>query len=302
MSLVDFHSHFFSRAFFQALAELSPLPGTPAERLEGVLRRTGIELPPEEPERHMERWLSELDRHGVEHLVAFSSHPAETEAVGRAAAASGGRITAMAMVDPTAQGAPERVETLLGEKGFGGLLVFPAMQRFDPSGPELDAVLEVVARHRKVIYVHCGMLVVKLRDLLGIPRPYDLTFADPLRIVPAANRHREARFVVPHFGAGFLREALMLGAQCENTYLDTSSSNSWIATQPGLGGLDDVFRAALAVVGPGRILFGTDSNVFPAGWRADRLEEQRASLERLGVAAADRDRILGGNALELLGT
>ena len=34
--------------------------------------------------------------------------------------------------------------------------------------------------------------------------------------------------IVPHFGAGFLREALMAAEACPNLYLDTSSSNSWL--------------------------------------------------------------------------
>ena len=60
-------------------------------------------------------------------------------------------------------------------------------------------------------YVHCGILVVKLRDLLGLPRPYDLNYANPLDVIPAANRHPGLTFCVPHFGAGFLRETLIAG-------------------------------------------------------------------------------------------
>jgi len=62
---------------------------------------------------------------------------------------------------------------------------------------------------------------------------------------------------------------------------------------PGLT-LDDVFRAALAVVGPGRILFGTDSSYFPRGWQQNVYDDQKAALDRLGVAQADQDMIFGG--------
>ena len=301
MTIVDFHSHWFSRPFFEALAGLSPQGGTVEDKLEEVSAKTGIELPPVDNDQHLARWKQSLDQHGVDHLVAFSSHPAETGTVGEAAARSDGRITPMALVDPTQPGTPAKVEALVRDHGFAGVLVFPAMHHFDPAGPELDGVLEALEPHGGIIYVHCGMLVVKLRDLLGIPRPYDMRHADPLRVVPAANRHRNVRFVIPHFGAGFLRETLMLGAQCENTYVDTSSSNSWISSQPGLGGLAEVFSLALEVFGPERILFGTDSNVFPAGWRADRLAEQRACLESLRQGPEVQSRIFGGNALELLG-
>jgi len=108
-------------------------------------------------------------------------------------------------------------------------------------------------------------------------------------------------FVIPHFGAGFFRETLMAGSQCSNIYTDTSSTNSWMKTQAPQLTLRDVFERALGVFGPERILFGTDSNVFPAGWRADRRAEQRELLHALEVPAADQLKIFAGNAMRLLG-
>jgi len=80
---------------------------------------------------------------------------------------------------------------------------------------------------------------------------------------------------------------------CPNIYLDTSSSNRWIRFTPNLT-LDDVFRTALAVVGPERIMFGTDSSYFPRGWQRNIYDDQKAALDRIGVAAADQDMIFGG--------
>ncbi len=98
----------------------------------------------------------------------------------------------------------------------------------------------------------------------------------------------------------FFREALIAGAQCPNVYVDTSSSNSWIKTQPQKTTLRDVFERAVEVFGPERILFGTDSNVFPAGWRKERLEEQRAALDGCGASEADQELSFSGNARRLL--
>jgi len=108
------------------------------------------------------------------------------------------------------------------------------------------------------------------------------------------------RFVVPHFGAGFFRETLMSGAQCTNVFVDTSSSNSWIATQSPNLSLSDVFARTLHVFGHERILFGTDSNTFPAGWRKDRFEAQHAALRQLTLSAAAEEAIFAGNARRLL--
>jgi hypothetical protein len=62
---------------------------------------------------------------------------------------------------------------------------------------------------------------------------------------------------------------------------------------PGLT-LDEVFRSALSVVGAERIMFGTDSSYFPRGWQKNVYDDQKAALDRIGVATADQDLIFGG--------
>jgi predicted TIM-barrel fold metal-dependent hydrolase len=301
MASVDFHSHYFSAAFFRALAAKSPVEGTVESRLAEVARKTGIEIPPSDDTAHLARWLAELETHDVEHLCTFASAPEEIPTVCAAAERSGGRLSAFALVDPRAEGAADRIRVLLEGKKIRGALVFPALHHFQVGGDVARPLLRALADHRAILFVHCGMLVVKLRDLLGLPRTQDLAFASPLSVVPAANAFPSIRFVIPHFGAGFFRETLMAGAQCDNVFVDTSSSNSWMATHVPRLDLETVFGHALEVFGPSRILFGTDSGTFPAGWRADRLKEQRAALVALAIGAGERERIFGGNAREILG-
>jgi predicted TIM-barrel fold metal-dependent hydrolase len=300
MRVIDFHAHLFTRAFFDALAGGSPLPGTPEERLGAVQARTGLELPDPDPLVHGKRWLAELEAHDVAHMVGFASHPAEVPQVRAILEAAEGRMTGMAMVDPTQEGAADRVEDLLADGRFRGVLTFPAMHRFEVGGEAARDVLSRLSAVGGVCYVHCGLLVVKLRDLLGLPRGYDLRYANPLAVVPAADAFPGVTFVVPHFGAGFLRETLMLGAQCPNVVVDTSSSNGWLRTQPDLT-LREVFARALDVFGCERVLFGTDSGTFPAGWRADRRDEQADLLADLGLGEDERALVLGGNAARVLG-
>ena len=59
-------------------------------------------------------------------------------------------------------------------------------------------------------------------------------------------------------------------------------------------------HAPVDVFGVTRILFGTDSNTFPTGWRIDRFEEQRAALSACGASSADQELIFAGNARALL--
>ena len=299
--LVDSHAHYFSRTFFETLAAASPLPGTPAERLETVTAQAGIEVPAADPEEHLARWIGELDSYGVGHLVTFASVPEEVPVVADAVRRAPDRLTGLAVFDPTHPEARERVTALLEEHGYRGVLLFPAMHGYRIDDEICRPALEVLDAHGAVAIVHCGQLRVALRDRFGLPRGYDLAAADPLHLVRAADRHRGARFVIPHFGAGFLRETLIAGSQCENVLVDSSSSNAWVATQPERLTLADVFERALGVFGPERILFGTDSSVFPRGWRHDVLLEQREALGACGLGEEDRARILGGNARALFG-
>ena len=302
MKIQDAHTHFFSRAFFEGLAVQSPRKaahGVDALVAE-VAAKASLTVPDSDPLVHKDRWVAAMDHHGVARMVTFASLPVEAEAVATAARASDGRLVPYALVNPNDPGAVAFTERALGSMGFRGLLLFPAMHHFDVGGAAMDPLLELARAHEAPVIVHCGILTVKLRDLFGLPRPYDLSFAHPLSIVPAANRFRDVHFVVPHFGGGFLTEALMLGKQCENALLDTSSSNDWIATQPGRLRLTDVFRSALDVYGAARILFGTDSSVFPRGWRADLRDAQLAALDEAGANGAQVEAIMGGNLERLL--
>lgn len=300
MSTQDAHTHFFGRSFFSTLAKLSPRTEDEATLLAEVAQRAGLEIPDADPKRHAERWLAAMDGADVERMVTFASVPPEAPAVAEAARHAGGRLVPYTVVDPTADTALEFAERALSQLGFRGLLLFPAMHHFDVSGPEMNPFYELALQHKAPLVVHCGILQVKLRDLLGLPRPYDLSFANPLAVVPAANRFPGLTFVIPHFGGGFFREALMAGLQCENVMLDSSSSNSWMVSDPGMLSLSRVFRKAIDALGAERILFGTDSCTFPRGYRTDIRDLQLEALRTAGATDAQISRIYSENMLALL--
>jgi predicted TIM-barrel fold metal-dependent hydrolase len=109
-----------------------------------------------------------------------------------------------------------------------------------------------------------------------------------------ALRHPALPIIVPHFGAGFFRELLMVADTCPNVVADTSSSNAWMKYSPGLT-LRHVFSQALAVLGPDRLLFGTDSSFFPRGWHSAIRDTQLAVLDELAVPLVDQQAICAGN-------
>jgi predicted TIM-barrel fold metal-dependent hydrolase len=298
--VIDFHTHLFSRPFFEGLAQLSPLPGTVEERLRAVAARAHIELPSADLAAHVARWLGELERHGVERAVSFASLPVEAETALEAARLARGRLVPFAVLDPRQPGAAERASGLLA-RGLRGLVLFPALHHFRADGPEARALLDAADAAGAVVVVHCGRLEVKLRELLAIPSPYDASFARPAYVAGAALAHPRSAFVIPHFGAGELAATLAAGRAAPNVLVDTSSSNAWMAEAVPALDLADAFRAALDAFGPERVLFGTDSSTFPRGFRADLLRAQRAALESLRRPAAAAEAVFGGNARRLLG-
>ena len=107
-------------------------------------------------------------------------------------------------------------------------------------------------------------------------------------------RYPTVPVIIPHFGAGMFREALMAAGSASNILLDTSSSNSWVGLHPGLT-IRDVFARALDQVGPARLLFGSDSSFFPRGWHRAVYDAQRSLLADLGVVAEAQEAVFGGN-------
>jgi predicted TIM-barrel fold metal-dependent hydrolase len=294
LTVRDAHIHFFSHRFFAGLAALK---GTDEHK---VVEALGWEAPDPDPARLAARWVAELDRHGVASAAAIASLPGDESSVAAAVAAFPGRLHGYFMVDPTAEGAASRVESALSN-GLQGICLFPAMHRYAVDQKATTDIFEVAAKHPgTVVFVHCGMLTVGFRKKLGLPSNFDLRFSNPLDLHTVAPHFPNLPFVVPHFGAGYFREALMLADMCPNVYFDTSSSNGWVKYLAPEPSLREVFRRALEVAGPRRLLFGTDSSFFPRGWVHGVFDEQTKVLYELAVPDADVALILGGNLERIL--
>lgn len=286
----DAHCHFFSSQFFATLSKQRGRGDSVAD-----LCRELQWDDPETPDDLADRWVRELDSHQVQRAAIIASVPGDGDSVAAAVARHPSRFVGYVMLDPAAADAIEQVHRALGEQGLRAICLFPAMHKVPLDDERVTRVVEAVASHPgAAVFVHCGMLSVGVRKKLGLASPFDQRLGDPLGVARLAAAFPGVPFVIPHFGAGFFREALMAADMCPNIHLDTSSSNGWIRYTPGLT-LDAVFQAALAVAGPKRLLFGTDSSFFPRGWQRSVFDAQRAVLTRLGVGADDEAAILGGN-------
>jgi uncharacterized protein len=289
--LNDGHIHFFSPSFFAGL-------GADSKAIAGL----GWD-DPESVEQLGARWVAELDKHRVEKAALIASLPGDADAVAKAVALNSSRFVGFFMLDPTREDAIPYAQRALDE-GLRTICLFPAMHRYPLHDERVAKVFELAAGRRGntvdtvTIFVHCGVLTVGIRKKLNLPSPYEMRFGNPLDLHGLALKHPAVPIVIPHFGAGMLREALMVADCCPNVHLDTSSSNSWIKYTPGLT-LEQVFRTALDVVGPDRLIFGTDSSFFPRGWQHAIYEQQRTALNAIGAGGGVQKKIFGENFARL---
>jgi uncharacterized protein len=292
MLLNDAHCHFFSSGFLERLTK--DVPGLPDEgRAAAVAGRLGWD-DPAGTDVLSDRWALELDRHHVSRAALIASIPGDEDSVAAAVRRYPRRFVGFFMFNPLAGDVRPRLERAFGELGLRCVCLFPAMHRFALDDERVGEVFEAAAAHKAGVFVHCGVLSVGVRTKLGLPSPFDFRLGDPLAVSAIASRFPHVPVIIPHFGAGFFREALIAADQCPSIHLDSSSSNAWLKYHAGLT-LETVFRQALSVVGGQRILFGTDSSFFPRGWVSAVRDSQLAALGAAQASAGDRASIVGGN-------
>ena len=294
--LNDSHCHFFSSQFFSTLSRQRGHNDT----VEALCRELQWD-DPGTPDALADRWVQELDAHGVARSALIASVPGDEASVAAAVSRHPRRFVGFFMVDPSAEDAVERVTQAITMLGLRVACLFPAMHHVALGDPRVLRVVEAVAgQPGTAVFVHCGVLSVGVRKKLGLPSRFDLSLGDPLSITRLALAFPRTPFIVPHFGAGMLRETMMAADVCPNIYVDTSSSNSWTRYAPGWT-LPGVFKTALSVLGPSRILFGTDSSFFPRGWQRGLYESQKVAATDAGINETDQSLIFGGNFDRLFG-
>jgi predicted TIM-barrel fold metal-dependent hydrolase len=292
----DAHIHFFSHAFFASLGVQKHV------EVEALGHLIGWEMPPRAPEELAARWTAELDRHGVARAALIASILGDENSVAAAVERFPDRFYGYFMFNPIAAGTSDaRLAAALGTGRLHGVCLFPAMHRYSPGEERVRFVYELAAKHPgTIVFVHCGVLSVGVRKKLGLPSPFDMRYSNPIDLQAVAAQFPAVNFVVPHFGAGYFREALMLCDLCPNVFLDTSSTNSWTRYHAEALDLKGVFRRALDVAAPERLVFGSDSSFFPRGWHAQIFEQQARALYELGIGREAARLIFGGNLARLL--
>jgi uncharacterized protein len=164
-----------------------------------------------------------------------------------------------------------------GFSGLGELAVYDG--GWNVAGlAAFDAAVDEAARGAGPVLIHVNEPVGH-----GYPGKIPVDFAALLDFI---SRHSRTDFILAHWGGGLLFYALMkeVGEALSRTRFDTAAS-------PFLYGAR-IFDVSLRILGPNRIIFGTDFPLLGA-------ERYLRQIEEAGVSPFDRTSILGG-AIELL--
>src|SRR6185369_4814091 len=165
LPIADAHVHFFSKAFFAALAAQKP----------------GVDIPAalgwEAPTDLATRWVEELERRGVAKAALIASIPNDEGSVLDAVSRFPNRFYGYAMCNPCAPDALARIQAAF-DHGLQGICLFPTMHRFSLANERVIPLLELAAaKSGRLVFVHCGVLSVGVRKKLGLPSQFDMRFS-----------------------------------------------------------------------------------------------------------------------------
>ncbi len=302
IEIFDAHAHFFSHNFFAMLARQSATLARETDPVGKIGELTGFRMPPEDPAELARIWVDELDGQRVSRALLIASLPNDEESIAKAVAEFPERVSGGFFFNPLQENAVERAGRAFDELRLKVICLFPAMHGFSVADdPNVRAIAELAGnRPGTAIFVHCGALSVGIRKKVGLKSVFDLRLSSPLEVHKLASEFPTVSFIIPHFGAGLWRETLMAADLCPNIYIDSSSSNKWMNYEAPDLELAKVFEKTLKVVGPERLLFGTDSSFFPRGWIVEVFDVQSRVLAEIGIRKADAEAIFGGNLRRIL--
>ncbi|HXY68855.1 MAG TPA: amidohydrolase family protein [Gemmatimonadales bacterium] len=325
MPVVDFHNHFYPPAYLDALrAGPSAARVTTDAAGNPVLHYPGDFNVAVRGHRDI-AWREEvLAREGVDLQVLTLTTPGtHVEAPARAAELArlvndafaavarerGRRFTALATLplnDPAA--AALELRRAVRELGFRGAMLFSNVNGVALSDARFRPLYEAADELEAVLHIHptspvgvAAMTDYWLMPLVGFPMDTTLAAAG-LVFAGVVERFPRIRWVLSHLGGAipYVAERLDRGfrafAECrahiarppseylKGFYFDT------VNFDPG------ALRLALAFAGPDHLLAGSD---YPH--QIGSIPAMLESVRGLGLAPRDRDLVLGGNAVRLLG-
>ncbi|MFQ6088123.1 MAG: amidohydrolase family protein [Candidatus Methanofastidiosia archaeon] len=294
IKIIDSHMHLFTKDIFlhrkKLKQNLNPkLLSVDEERLRKFREKKNLRLPQEGVEKTAERWLFEFSRCGIEKGIFFGFYENCRDLIDFVAQ-NPKRFLGYTSLNPTERDAPKALKRDI-KNGLCGVKLYPGGEYFRVCDEKAYPFYEMAQKLKIPIAIHFG---------LSLNYYVDHRYTNPLDLDPVARDFPDLKFIIAHFGCGFMRETLFLSYHCDNVYFDTSGSNSWVSYLPYKISLRQVFKKFLEVCGVEKILFGTDSSYFPRGYRIDILKTQLKILKSLKVRRRDVEKIFYENILRIL--
>ena len=176
------------------------------------------------------------------------------------------------VVDPLCPDSYNQAKDMLQTPGCVGIKIHPELHQYPIKkfGYEL---FEFAAKHKAVVLTHSGCKT-----------------SMPLQFVDSINQYPECKLILAHLGHGIdgnptHQVRAIQASKHGNVYVDTSSANSI---------LPQLIEWAVKEVGVDKILYGTDTPLYFAGF-------QRARIDLANITVAQKRAILRDNAIKLLG-
>ncbi|MBS7619629.1 amidohydrolase [Candidatus Bathyarchaeota archaeon] len=307
IDVIDFHAHFptqkpgywgawRSRMIEKYGEEKLNILMDQSKTYRDIWRKKWLFDPPEtEPhtdEQQAARWIEDIDKKRIQRVNFVTG--GGNDNLAKIVMLYPDRFTGFAHHDIFSEDAPAELERAVKKLNLRGFKMI-ASSLYRPIDDEFLYPFWETAESLEIpILVHFGVLGG------GGGPPSNHHNMNPLVIEEVAKMFPKLRFVIPHFGAGYLRELLLLCWSCPNVYVDTSGSNQWMAWMPFDLDLKALFRKMMETIGPERLIFGTDSSYFPRGFSIQYLEDQLKICRQIGIDEKSIEKIFHDNAAKLL--
>ena len=274
--IIDSHAHMIT-------ANIAKSMGIDPERVQPMK-----ELAKHSVEENTKTWLTAMGKFEIEKTIFMATSSLNPDFI--KFINSSNRLVGFARINPSL---PDSIQTLQKEfeSGMEGVKLYPTSEGFDVSCKECYPFYEYCEKNKIPIVIHFGVT---------IGRKADLQKGNPLLLSKAIRDFPGLNFIIAHFGAGFFREVLMLKYKTDNLFIETSGTNNWLPYQDNFLTLKDIFKKSIEVFTPQGVIYGSDTRIFPEGYRENILKQQKGILNELKLSQSDKEDIMYNNAKRIL--
>jgi uncharacterized protein len=270
--IIDGHAHMITEGIAKSM-KISP----------HILKYLNQEWTKHSVKEHVTAWLNAMDKNYIEKTVFMGTAYMNKDF--NDFINSSDRFVGFARTNPLLSNSLEILKKEYNN-GMRGVKLYATNDGFDVSC-DCNPIYEYCEKKKLPIVIHFGV---------SIGGKSDLFHGNPVMLSRVLRDYPTINFTIAHFGAGFFRELLMLKYKQDNLFVDTSGTNNWIEYQDNPFTLKDVFKKTIKIFTPKNIIFGSDTRIFPDGYRQNILNEQRGILDELNLKDEDKEDIMYNNA------